>query len=85
MARKGAFVIISDSNKIMLIKRRDFPVWDLPGGRIEKGETEEQAAIRETEEETGYSIEIQYKIGIFFSNFYKYHSVLVCYFLCYLL
>ena len=62
---QGSFVVISEKNKILLVRRADFPVWDLPGGHIEKNETEEQAAIRETQEETGLTVEIQYKIGTY--------------------
>ena len=30
--------------------------WSVPGGGIEEGESQEQAAIRETMEETGYHV-----------------------------
>ncbi|MHB1153931.1 MAG: NUDIX hydrolase [Eubacteriales bacterium] len=59
----GAFVVICNYNKILLVKRTDAPLWDLPGGAIEKDETEIQAAIRETQEETGYIVDTEYKIG----------------------
>ncbi len=39
------------SSKVLLIKRRGF--WDLPKGKIDQGESNGQAAIREVEEETG--------------------------------
>jgi 8-oxo-dGTP pyrophosphatase MutT (NUDIX family) len=38
-------------NELLVIFRRDF--WDLPKGKIDKGETPEQAAVREVQEETG--------------------------------
>ena len=52
-----------DEKQILLIKRRDVPVWVLPGGGIDKGETEEEAIIREIKEETGYTSTIKRKIG----------------------
>ncbi len=51
--------------KILLTKRRDIPVWVFPGGRVESGETPEQAAARESLEETGFEVEIVRKIGTY--------------------
>jgi len=58
-----AFVFDKSRKKILLVKRRDVPVWVIPGGRIEKGETSERAAVRETKEESGYDIKIIRKIA----------------------
>ncbi len=63
MARRGAFVVIHDGDKVLLVKRTDVPAWDLPGGGVKKTETEMQAATREAQEETGYIVDIEYKIG----------------------
>lgn len=44
--------IVTNPNKeILFIKR--LSKWDLPKGKVEKGESLEQAALREVEEETG--------------------------------
>jgi 8-oxo-dGTP diphosphatase len=48
-------VVVSDG-KLLMIRRREREgdlLWALPGGAIEDGETPEQAAVRETVEETG--------------------------------
>jgi mutator protein MutT len=44
-------VVSNEKNEILVIFRLNF--WDLPKGKIDKGETPEQAAIREVQEETG--------------------------------
>lgn len=44
-------VVLNTSNQILLIKRLGF--WDLPKGKIEKGEQSLSAAVREVEEECG--------------------------------
>ncbi|MFA5524633.1 MAG: NUDIX hydrolase [Tissierellales bacterium] len=51
--------------------------WSLPGGAVEKGETLEQAVIRETKEETGFTIEVSDIVAVneaFFKE--KEHHVL---------
>jgi 8-oxo-dGTP pyrophosphatase MutT (NUDIX family) len=37
--------ILFNNSKILLIKRRDIPVWVLPGGGIDQGESPETAAV----------------------------------------
>ena len=70
---QGSFTIIvnSDQGKLLLVKRRDVPVWDLPGGRLEKGESDLECAIREAKEETGLEIEIIRKIGCYYRPLYQ--------------
>lgn len=43
-------------NQILFCKWRDENIWVLPGGRIESGETSEQALHRELMEETGATL-----------------------------
>lgn len=44
-------VVTNDEGKVLFIYRKN--KWDLPKGRLDKGETLEQCALREVAEETG--------------------------------
>ncbi len=46
-------IVLNSENKILFIHR--LGKWDLPKGKIEKGESRELAAVREVEEECGIS------------------------------
>lgn len=55
-------VVFGASNDILLIKRGKAPHygrWMVPGGRLEWGETLEEAVLREVREEAGIAIEIE--------------------------
>lgn len=45
------------------LDRRGRLLWSLPKGHIEEGETPEQAAVREVEEETGIIASVQAPLG----------------------
>jgi 8-oxo-dGTP diphosphatase len=49
--------------EVLLIKRRDIPVWVLPGGGLDQGESPEQGAIREVFEETGFKTSVVRKVA----------------------
>jgi len=53
----------SDKKEVLVVQRRDVAVWALPGGGIDRGETPEEAVIREVEEETGIKVTIQRKVA----------------------
>jgi len=52
--------IVEKSGKYLLIYRRK--VWDFPKGKLDKGETIKECAVREVEEETGVKVKIDKKI-----------------------
>jgi len=59
----SGIIFCSEKKKVLLIKRRDIPVWVLPGGGVEVQETPEEAVIREVHEETGLSVKIIRKVA----------------------
>lgn len=61
-------ILIVQSGKLVLIRRRNPPHqghWALPGGFVDVGETVEEAAVREANEETGLDVELQGLVGVF--------------------
>jgi 8-oxo-dGTP diphosphatase len=53
-------VIRDDKGRLLLVKRGHEPgagLWSLPGGRIEPGETDAEALVREMREEAGLEVE----------------------------
>lgn len=60
-----AIVFNDDKSRVLMVKRRDVPVWVFPGGGIEPNEKPEDAAIRETEEESGYKVKVKRLVGIY--------------------
>jgi 8-oxo-dGTP diphosphatase len=68
-----------EQQQVLLIKRRDVPIWVLPGGGIEPSESPEEAICREMREETGFAVAIKRKVGEYtpinrltrFTHFYE--------------
>ena len=58
MKNAALAIVLSPANSLLLVQRSDVPVWVLPGGGIETNESPEVAAIRETYEESGITVDV---------------------------
>ena len=59
-------VVTDGQGRLLMIKRGHEPgagLWSIPGGRIEPGETDTEALVREMFEETGLVVEVGRLIG----------------------
>ena len=57
VVQTGASIIVEDAQgRILMQQRQDDGTWSYPGGRVEIGETTEQAARREVLEESGLRV-----------------------------
>jgi 8-oxo-dGTP diphosphatase len=61
----GAFVVImGERGGTLLCLREDLDIWNLPGGRVERGESPWKAVVREVNEETGLEVEVERLAGV---------------------
>src|SRR3954469_25365408 len=51
-------VVLADDGRVALVHRPKYDDWSLPKGKLDAGESFEQAALREVEEETGMRCEL---------------------------
>lgn len=59
-------IITDPAGRLLLIQRGHEPEagrWSLPGGRVEPGESDQQAVVREVREETGLAVSCGALVG----------------------
>lgn len=63
--RIGVFALVHDGSRVLLARRRDSGWWNLPGGGMERGETVDEAVVREVAEETGLLVAVERLVGVY--------------------
>ena len=49
--------------EVLVVHRPKYDDWSLPKGKLDEGETHEDAARREVEEETGLQVRLDHEVG----------------------
>jgi len=95
MVNKQITIAISvthdDVGNVLFAQRKDDEIpdahgkWEFPGGKIEFGEDPVAAVIRETKEETGLDVEVEYLLPYVYTNIWRstegtdYHVLILAY------
>jgi 8-oxo-dGTP pyrophosphatase MutT (NUDIX family) len=62
----AAYAIVRNGlGQVLLVRRADDGYWELPGGRIEVGESASAAVVREVTEEAGVAIKVTGLAGVY--------------------
>ena len=64
----AAVVLVMDGDKLVLVRRAIEPAlgrWSFPSGYVDRGESVEDAAVREVREETGLDVKLTGFIGLY--------------------
>lgn len=59
-------VVFDERDRLLLIRRAHAPakgLWSIPGGRVEDGEDDAAATVREVREETGLEVRVVREVG----------------------
>ncbi len=72
-----AQAVVLQDGRVLLVKRTDPRVWELPGGGIERGETPAEAVIREVSEETGLQVRVERELGTYQRLGFRPHDSIV--------
>jgi 8-oxo-dGTP diphosphatase len=62
-AAGGVIVRSGADPEVLVVHRPRYDDWSLPKGKLQPGESEAEAAVREIREETGYTARIEREVG----------------------
>lgn len=75
--------VLRCGNRVFIQKRPPAGVWgnlwEFPGGRVEEGESPEQASVREFMEETGFAVRVTERHGVIRHGYTTYRLTLHCF------
>src|SRR3989338_3930829 len=75
LSMHGAQAIVRKGDSVLLVRTRYRPFWEFPGGKAERYEAPEVAAIRETKEEARVFIKhIARKLGTYTDAYLRRHT-----------
>ena len=63
MTVRAAGGVVRRDGEILVIHRPKYDDWSLPKGKLDEGESWEEAAVREVEEETGFRCSLGAELG----------------------
>lgn len=55
--------LVDAAGRVLAARRRRPPGWEFPGGKVEPGESEPEALVRECREELGVAVEVGGRLG----------------------
>ncbi|MEA3345992.1 MAG: NUDIX domain-containing protein [Chloroflexota bacterium] len=58
-------LIFEGDYHVLLGRRRDYDIWNLPGGGLRHDETVTEGIVREVREETGLVVEVDRLVGVY--------------------
>jgi 8-oxo-dGTP diphosphatase len=74
----GVKGIVLENGRVLLVRTTyGDQLWDFPGGHVQRGESAQNAVVREIHEETGVKVEAPALVGVDYITKYKHDHVLL--------